>query len=302
MSESYYPTSSIAWTHAVNNEVHYSSLVTDPLLKTVRTCVVSFVDTASLAFSGGVRNFTHAFTTANVSENCVIEKSTLLYLDTVRGIAIWRYEKQTLVFDLDFDTTGITNIGGGGTYADCIGLIKAHPEKDPMTSRLLIPADVNISCEEAIYATTPKGIKQTLVAAHTYTKNAFAGLNSEDPYWPQVDSSDDGGTDLFYPYWCRQMLYDPLWEQSKAKRFSAGEPAYNSGINTWTPIEIPIDPTPIGSITYNTQGDFIASLVFSMHDGVDHLFNDSNIASVYGLLLAAGAEGTTNTCYPISLL
>ena len=304
MTVTYIPNSSLSVTHEIHTDLAFNRIIDTPALKTDRTCVFTMSDTREVTDT-----YNKWLGAVTVVENCVIEKSTILYYDTIENVYIWRHEVFELVFTLsNFVTPSFSFIRGttDGVYNNYGGL----PTKAGGVSAdcwwYKVPTQL-ITCTETIYARTMQSDeRQTLVSAHTYVKDAFAG-NVPGSFIKCRDTVfSDGGNDFFYPLWIRNMTEDYLWAQAAKDRVMSGpSPAVGSSTTDIVPQSFYEDPKQIGSIVYDTKGDFIRSFVFSMHnpDGSPKrvIVNGSSIGDVLHMISKAGYS-TATSYYPIGLI
>lgn len=320
MTIQYTPTSSVTVNHEIHTDLRFNAVIDDPVIKTDRLCTFTLSDTRYV--SDTVNSWRGAGT---LSENCVMSGSTLLYVDTVRGVYIWKYEEQGIVAEADgfivpwrsLWVSGANSLEPGGSQYPCIGrspFIKGvgGGEYSFYASDLAIKFTVpswTVSCKETIFAITPKSaFKQTLVAEHTYTKAAFPGRTAGEVITPFAEMREQGGPDFYYPEWCRAMLNDFVWAQAAGERLrNAGHPEwYSSNPTNGTKDYAPprnylTDPTQIGALAFDTKDNFISSLVFNLHNPDNsvhrHIVNDSSIGDVLALI-----KSSATTYYPLGLI
>ena len=82
----------------------------------------------------------------------------------------------------------------------------------------------------------------------------------------------DGGMDFFYPEWCRNMEYDPLWAEARTRRFELNYPGVGVPKPTlienaaWNPPAPDVFQWPFGSFCRDSQDDFIYSCLLKFSD------------------------------------
>lgn len=320
MTLQYAPTSSVSVAHEIHTDLRFNAIIDDPVIKTDRYMTLTFSDKREV--SDTINRWEGS---GVLSENCVMSGSTLLYVDTVRGVYIWRYEEQSLVATLDtFQMppawAGLAKFGTAGIMA-CFG-------RTPFVYQWELGGSYNsmqifvfktpvwqVECRETIFAITPKStVKQTLVAEHTYHKTAFPDRAPGATIDPYAMVQEYGGNDFYYPEWCRAMLNDFVWGKAAQERVTTIQhpewyattppPAVDTTaaskdfIASRNYLE---DPTQIGALAFDTKDNFISSLVFNLHNPDNsvhrHIINDSSIGDVLAMI-----KSTATTYYPAGLI
>lgn len=312
MTIQYSPNSSLTITHSIRNRQDFTSIIDTPVIETVRDCTITLQDTTTYTTSMKKR-----LTNSSLVDSCIQKRSTLLYMDSLKGIYIWKYEEQEVQINFQVGINSYVDTINGVDF--CYGIVPLlrtiNAEVVPIAGFYYVTNPTEILCKETIYAITPNDVnKQILVSEHTYTKDALANKppNEGDT---SFTAQFDGGIDFYYPLWCRNMLDDPLWRQAAQDRWTQDPHVVGSiypipnNISSSKDIEdmlkINTDPQQVGSIVFNTKGKFIESLIFNMHtdENTTHVHNvvDSNVGSLYDLLTAAGYSGATSF-YPSGLI
>lgn len=228
--------------------------------------------------------------TSSIAEDCVIEKSTLCYLDHRSKVLLYRYEKQMVKFNKS-STDGCW----WRTAYDALGTSKLTLYKnDVSASRMLQWRLILDGSETVLYTETDNTLQPfgecfsvkrsdgqmtdpdivqifslpqppSQATAYDLDLKALEGYNNglydygnlpgEES---ELNKEDGGNKDMFYPKWCRGLHTDPIWREIADNRYSITW--FHNDLVTnkvWYPPEISADPIPKGNhVSYLDAGNF----------------------------------------------
>lgn len=270
-----------------------------PLVKTVRNFSVTYrmdypsppsgsliayqVLTGEIALSACVEDDgSRVNASAKFSDKCVIEKSTLHYLDQRYGVCLYRYQKDEL--DVSVDSAELasfrTTTPGDGT----VHMVKIktgdYSASSTVEWRLIIDGVIKTLNTSTVQIHPFGGLKgqdirQILVfpqppsLAMPMTEEimnyGFYDYGNLPGGESELNMADGGYKDMFYPEWCRNLQEDPFWRAAADKRYNISW--YHTELETYSNYEPPpptVDPMPIGSFArHPVAGDAYQFLVGS---------------------------------------
>lgn len=290
-------------------------------------------------------NHAQATPSCHLGEYCKIEKNVPYYWDEHRGIYVWKSITEIVNIGLSSNKTAAFKTKWGTSYFHkiCIpnttkvsGIEKFVMVKGgiqsvlaevaytynpfPVTdaggtwglygntvTKVAVPDTANVACI-LLFPTVPK---QAIAQDNDVIHYGFYDYNATDGGFIETRlPEEDGGKDYFYPYWCRQMPFDPLWRQTADQRYnviySKGQLDV-SGHSVYTPQRPEVYPFPFGSFALNSSSDFIASCVLQFGDraeGKGVVYNECSVADLIAAIKSAGPSmsGAYSTTFPVSPL
>lgn len=247
-----------------------------------------------------------------VTDECMIEKSTLHYLDQRYGVCLYRYQKDELHLDVSSsDVAGFKTTTG--TFVAHQAQIKTSDYTASRTVEWrLIIGGVEQVLNHSVIELEPFGEKNNGVADTT----GFAAGWVPDPeirkilVFPQPPSQaipltpsivrlgfydygnlpgeesmlniEDGGyKDMFYPEWCRNLQADPIWREAADTRYNISwfhiPPPHDTN---YTPPEIIVDPAPVGSHVWYPEIGNVYQWFMERIDGSKFLETTENLSVI----------------------
>lgn len=140
--------------------------------------------------------------------------------------------------------------------------------------------------------------KQAIPQDNDVIAYGFYDYNSTEGGFTECSlPKDDGGKDYFYPYWCRQMPYDALWRETADVRYGMiyslkENPVGVAGTASWTPPPPIVNEFPFGSLAFDSESNFMASMLLQFGQHVDSKGVVYNKASFGDLFTALGKSVT----------
>jgi hypothetical protein len=266
--------------------------------------------------------------TISVSENCVIEASTLHYLDLRYGVCLYKYVKESLVFSKTASDAKSTTAKLSSSAATFQG---PYGEEIYWKMKIKNTESVIQGLEEWILITN--GVQQ-VISSTTYTRMSMAdriissiSCGNEDAigeillfpapgtYSNPVDCDvlswawykagvSPAGVNYFYPDWCKQMQADPFWAAAETARQGVVVD-HNSltSTTTYVPPPITVDPIPIGSYAKHPVVGEVYQWLTTTMNGVSTITTSPALTTIIDTALAAGQKTHDKTLvYPISLV
>lgn len=285
-----------------------------PLVVTTRDWFVQYGITYNLPFGPGGVAFLNAVTglydlydcheqvaaepeySATVAENCVIEKSTLHYLDQRYGVCLYRYQKDEIHLSVTSNDAAWFKVPEGAFYANMVMIrTENYTASSTVEWRLLIDGVLHVLSHDEVviepFGPRNNGIADTdgfaagwvpdpeirkilvfpqppslaiplspeIVRLGFYDYGNMPGGESE------LNRLDGGYKDMFYPEWCRNLQEDPFWRAAADQRYNISWFQFPSSSSTaYTPPDIPVDPMPIGSFArHPVIGDVYQFLIYN---------------------------------------
>jgi hypothetical protein len=272
--------------------------------------------------------------TQSITEDCVIEKSVLAYVDHRRGVVLYRYEKQWVKFsksstDECWWRTDYDSVGTGK-----ITLLKGDFDAGVTVEwRLAINSTVTVLYTETDTSFNPFGecfsvlrsdgimtnpdivqifslpqppSKSTaydldLKALEGY-QNGLYDYGNKPGEESELNKLDGGNKDMFYPRWCRGLHSDPIWRDIADNRYAISwfkEEAVQNKV--WYPPPVSSDPLPLGNHVYHPKEGDVWQWLLPTPTGGNVM--KTNMDFVNDLLIKAGVElNGTNLYYPIGVV
>lgn len=323
--------------HSINTDFTLNICgVNIPIIKTARTFLAE--RTPHLTQEANKAGVVKAW----IQDSCVTQKSTIYFLDERYGVCLYKTisstislprkqsqevcsyvaygtvaRSSTIIIRPDDYTATSTEtwhlvIDGIDTVV-ATSTLELFPFGEPMNSYAY--KDV---CEVFCLPKIPAS-SHVEPSSETNTAPAAAGDfgayedRYDDPFG--TDAQADGGTDYFYPEWCRSLPVDQFWAETAANRYSFTMPGITSepyGTASYTPPEVTVEPMPVGSFArHPVLGDMYQFLI-SQFNGTNIVVSSANINSFIDeqLALAKNEDGSskglathdTTLYYPISLV
>jgi len=218
--------------------------------------------------------------TCTFLEDCVIEKSVIHYLDLRYGVCLYKYTRESLVIDSRQRNNEValfrTQAGPFHRVRIMAGdFIQAHRTEWRVVingvESVIDSVDVEPSFIGGAYSsnhldgasqwypdyTRPPGIHKVLIFPYPGSMGiAQSDLECGTPFYDystpggleDEPAISDGGKDMFYPEWCRNMQEDPIWKEAAARRWNAKWWHVPEEKNRhWTPPAVYVDPIPRGT-------------------------------------------------------
>lgn len=334
-------------THSINTD--YSLVVsgtTIPIVKTIREWFVEY--SAVYAFppaprgvsvSGVLYNCNPPFDEAtapktyatSVKDDCIVEKSTIYYIDQRYGVCLYKYQKDELHLSAFGTEYALLKTESGAVSANQIQIKTNNYTATSTTEwRLLIDGVERVLTHE-VEQLAPFGPRNNGLA---YTDGTAAGW-VPDPetrlilLFPQPPSEaipltneivrlgfydygnlpgeeselnrlDGGYKDMYYPQWCRFLQEDPLWRAAADRRYDISwNHAELSSSSTYTPPAIDFDFMPKGSfVRHPVVGDVYQFLL----DNETLISSPDLLALIDSRLPEDSKTHDTTLIYPISLV
>lgn len=310
--------------------------VSIPIIKTTRTFLSARTPhvTQEAEEAGVVK--------AWIQDSCVTQKSTIYFLDERYGVCLYKTVSSTINLPRK-QSQEVSHYIAYGTTARSATII-IRPEDYTATStetwHLVIDGIDTVVATSTLelfpfgepmdsYAyedvcevfCLPKIPASSHVEPSSETNTAPAAAGDfgayedryDDPFG--TDAQADGGTDYFYPEWCRSLPVDQFWAETAVNRYSFTMPGITSdpaGTAPYTPPEVTVEPMPVGSFArHPVLGDMYQFLI-SQFNGTNIVVSSANINSFIDeqLALAKNEDGSskglathdTTLYYPISLV
>lgn len=276
--------------------------------------------------------------TLTVSDDCVIEKSTLHYLDQRYGVCLYRYQKDELHMTVDSgEMAQIKEPWQIGNYHQAQVKTSSYTSKSTEEWRLIVdgvervlssvvtelspfgprnnglPSGTGLFPDYApdpetrlvlLYPTPPsQGIPWSDVicrlGAYEFGYDTPEGAESAQ------NQSDGGEKDHFYPEWCRNLQEDPFWRAAADRRYQISW--WKSDLANpsagYIPPPISVDPIPRGSFARHPDLGTAYQFLLGLSGGGNHLETSPNLNDLIDLALPVdGKTHDTTLYYPISLI
>lgn len=260
-----------------------------------------------------------------VTEDCVVEKSTIHFLDQRHGVCLYRKVKDEIHLSVSGDdVTHSLSYGAWQISNTAIVMADSYTATSVEEWHLVVNGvDTIVSTAElelipfgeplgpgSDYAGCVRLLCFPKLPASSFIPEAEPASvlgcyedGYDDPYGEQAQA--DGGIDHFYPEWCRVLEEDPFWKAAASSRFSFTAPGATyqpAGIGPYTPPEVAVEPMPIGSFARHPKlGDMYQFLLYKF-TGERVVISSSNINSFIDAALPEGqATHDATLYYPISL-
>lgn len=262
-------------------------------------------------------------------DKCVIEKSTLHYLDQRYGVCLYRYVKDELDVTVSSDKLAewrTTTVGGESGHMVII-TDSNYIAESTVEWRLVIDGVMQVlsTTKSSIF---PFGVgKPPSVCSSIYAKGLVMNQTARQilvfpqppsqaiAMTPEIDcfgfydygnlpgeesglARADGGKDMFYPEWCRNLQEDPFWRAAADSRYNQfwfhTEPTSS---DSYEPPPIVVDPIPIGSFARHPEvGDVYQFLI-------DKAYTSPDLTALIDAQLPDNMKTHDTTLYsPISLV
>jgi len=262
----------------------------------------------------------------NVKEDCVIEKSTIHYVDHRYGVCLYRYQKDEIHMEVNSTQTVVMNEYGWWGRARVANITdKSYKAQSTEEWHLVIDGEDRIltSCKRLLQPFgSPNGTKLdrgTCLLLVIPTPSSSAGTTAPDadnvsrlgcyeyeyvPYSEQEVS--DGGNDHFYPAWCRSLQEDPFWKAAAARKYSNwwdhADPLV--GTQGYEPPPVTVEPLPLGSFVRHPALGDMYQFLFTKMDGQNFVVTSGNLNPEIDKCLASANVATHDTTlyFPLSLM
>ena len=135
----------------------------------------------------------------------------------------------------------------------------------------------------------------------------------DDVYGAQAQA--DGGTDYFYPGWCRSLQEDPFWASVAGSRYNFTAPGASypqAGTTPYTPPEVVVEPIPIGSFARHPMLNDMYQFLITKFNGSHIVVSSTDINAKIDEQLALAKDDSgislglathdTTLYYPISIV
>lgn len=326
------------WSHVISTNFTINVCGTDiPINKTERS--FSIERTPWITNDPAIKPYQKCW----VSEDCVSEKSTIHFLDERYGVCLYkttrseikmpRKQNDELVTYIAY-TTGVSSsvviirpsdytatetetwylVVDGARTVVTESVLEIFPFGEPMHNDyyedvcevLCFP---RIPPSSSLYRSEDMPPGQTSAAGDFGTYEDAYG----DPFGEQAQL--DGGTDYFYPEWCRHLPEDPFWREIADSRFGFTAPAATTeayGTGAYTAPAIVVEAIPIGSFARHPMLGDMYQFLINKFDGNNLVIGSASIndkideelakaKDVDGISLGLVTHDTT-LYYPISIL
>lgn len=307
-----------------------------PIIKTTRTFLAE--RTPHLSQEAELAGVVKAW----IQDSCVTQKSTIYFLDERYGVCLYKTVSSTINLPRKQSQEVSHYIAYGATARSATIIIRPEDYTASSTEKWHLVIDgIDAVVAESTLELFPFGepmdsyayedvcevfcLPKIPASSHvepsseTNTAPAAAGDfgayedRYDDPFG--TDAQADGGTDYFYPEWCRSLPVDQFWAETAANRYSFTMPGITSdpaGTAPYTPPEVTVEPMPVGSFArHPVLGDMYQFLI-SQFNGTNIVVSSANINSFIDeqLALAKNEDGSskglathdTTLYYPISLV
>lgn len=240
---------------------------------------------------------------ASVSENCVITKDTIYYLDLVNQVVFFKREHEELIFSSSSDQATPMRQKFGTTYHNVLKIKGAAISGKEQ--HILIYGGEERILDEVIYTRSPEwfmgpiglpnaesgvtmptgceaydhDIQQILLYGTVPSKAlpmdmeirclGFYDYGGDSPIdQGELLRPDGGGKDYFYPLWCRSMISDPYWADVAERRYMmTWEHDTPAGGQVLQQPTINFDPVPKGNCVYHEVLGKMYNFTFQNRNG-----------------------------------
>jgi hypothetical protein len=340
--------------HNINTDYSVTvSGVKIPIVKTTRTFSVSYGITYGDpgAPKGYIRNepdwvpLICAETpsdspTCRVLENCVIEKSTLHYIDQRYGVCLYRLQRDEIHMDITSAemaeikvSTGIalvhqvqikTDLYTATSIEEWHLVIDGVDKVICTTTKQLEPfgarnnglsrremgqtdglfLDYHPDPETRLVLLFPQPPSLGLPWSDAIYRLGFYDYGNESGEESELNKLDGGGKDMFYPAWCRSLQTDPFWRGAADNRY--GIDWYHNSLTNddgYSPGNLSVDPIPLGSFVSHPTVGYVYQFLVPTFDGSTHLETSPNFNKLLDSKLPAGSKTHDTTLYyPIGVV
>jgi hypothetical protein len=328
-------------THTINTDYNINVAgIVIPIVKTNRIFTVSYSTTYGVpADARGYVGSDPIFCTetapnqpvCTVSENCVIESSTLKYLDQRYGVCLYRYQKDDILMSKTSAELAEIKVESGSIYPHQVQIKTSNYVANRLVEWRLIKDGVQTilkTSTEAIHPFGPRNNGQAsgvglfpdyvpdpetrvvllfpqppslgIPWSDVICRLGFYDYGHEAGAESQLNKDDGGEKDMFYPFWCRELQTDPFWKSAAFNRYNISW--FNMGLtvdSSYRPIDVLTDPLPCGSYVNHAQQGELYQFLFdgSTVETSKDLTTEINEALADGLI----TSGTT-LYYPIGVV
>ena len=270
---------------------------------------------------------------SSISEDCIVEKCTLHYLDHRHGVLLYRYVRENLVINETSSEYAKFNGTWGGEFYWKIKLKNSTAIADCIEEWRLIINGVetvlsSVAYQKCVFSGTDNIGDLDAMGCGSWEPDLDVGLQIIFPQ-PDLESSSPSADEAhpeyycdvlgygfyksgvqysrvnyFYPDWCKALQTDPFWLAAETSRDRVVFDQFGLTVsNSYVPPEISVDPIPIGSYAnHPAVGEFYQWLTRD-RNGVNKVTTSPDLTALLDAALPEGMKTHDTTLYyPISLV
>jgi hypothetical protein len=273
-----------------------------------------------------------------VSEDCVIEASTLHYLDQRYGVCLYRYTRDEIHMKVSSqEMASIKGSWGQMSFYQAQVKTNCYTAQRTEEWRLIIDG-VQQTLTSVVSQLEPFGPRNSGKASHTglfpdYVPDPETrmvllfptppsmgipwsdvlcrlgcyefGYDTDEGAESSQNALDGGNKDHYYPAWCRSLQTDPLWRAAADRRYqiSWNHVPMQSITSDYTPPPITVDPIPRGAFARHPAVGTLYQFLLEKSDGSTQLATSPSFDALINAALPEGQATSGTTLYsPISLI